>query len=837
MKRSSYYNTETQVADQWPIKKALTLSDVDITHPFLTLSRQQVETNIVVYMTPQEQEILRAEGQVGFNAQDDDNGDMYTMRLKWRGSYYNLIGKWGKVVRGKALDVGQEIRLRWFNGCLHFSVPQQQIVPVPPQARALPAPPLVQDHWPIRKILTSSDVDTAHPFLPLPRKLVEEHILAQWTPQERERLRKDEQVPINVRDYDTGEIYGLRLKWRGNYYNLIAKWANVIRHKGLGVGQEIRLRWVNNCLYFSVPEEHYVSATPGPDNWPIKKALTLSDVDTNHPFLTLPGKAVEDHVLFYWTHQARDQLRNEHQVGINARDHDTGDVYVMKLKWRGSYYNLIGKWGKIIREKRLQIGREIRVRWDNGYLILKFVKCSDFDFPAPSSADEKSPDDGTRNLVIGLLSLMSLFSFFAASVQTGHPPPLHLLNTPSTTSAAARRRLALFRLSLNLLLSLFLTPPGPGMKRSPYYNTAPQVPNEWPIKKALTLSDIDITHPFLTLSRQQVETNIVVYMTPQEQEILRAEGQVGFNAQDDDTGDMYTMRLKWRGSYYNLIGKWGKVVRGKALDVGQEIRIRWFNGCLHFSVPQQQIVPVQPQARVVPTPPLVQDHWPIRKILTSSDVDTTHPFLPLPRKLVEEHILAQWTPQERERLRKDEQVPINVRDYDTGEIYGLRLKWRGNYYNLIAKWANVIRHKGLGVGQEIRLRWVNNCLYFSVPEEHYVSATPGPDNWPIKKALTLSDVDTNHPFLTLPGKAVEDHILFYWTHQARDQLRNEHQVGINARDHDTGDVYVMKLKWRGSYYNLIGKWGKIIREKRLQVGREIKVRWDNGYLVFSVPEQ
>lgn len=376
-----------------------------------------------------------------------------------------------------------------------------------------------------------------------------------------------------------------------------------------------------------------------------------------------------------------------------------------------------------------------------------------------------------------------------------------------------------------------------GMKRSAYYNAVPQVADQWPIKKALTLSDIDITHPFLTLSRQQVETNIVVYMTPQEQEILRAEGQVGFNAQDDDNGDVYTMRLKWRGSYYNLIGKWGKVVRGKGLDVGQEIRLRWFNGCLHFSVPQQQIVnAVPPPVRVVTAPPMVHDHWPIRKILTSSDVDTTHPFLPLPRKLVEEHILAQWSPQDREKLRKEEQVPINVRDYDTGEIYGLKLRWRGNYYNLVAKWANVIRNKGLGVGQEIRLRWVNNCLYFSIPEERFVTAAPGPDNWPIKKALTLSDVDTNHPFLTLPGKAVEDHILFYWTNQAREQLRNEHQVGINARDYDMGDVYVMKLKWRGSYYNLIGKWGKIIRDKRLQVGREIRVRWDNGYLIFSVPE-
>ncbi|KAL8540715.1 hypothetical protein ACS0TY_002082 [Phlomoides rotata] len=373
------------------------------------------------------------------------------------------------------------------------------------------------------------------------------------------------------------------------------------------------------------------------------------------------------------------------------------------------------------------------------------------------------------------------------------------------------------------------------MKRTAYYDAVPQVQDQWPIKKSLTLSDVDITHPFLTLSRQQVESFIVVYMSPQQQEHLRAEGQVGLNAHDDDTGDMYAMKLKWRGSYYNLIGKWGKVVRGKGLDVGQEIRLRWFNSCLHFSVPQQQVVAVPP-VRLVAAPMMIQDHWPIRKVLTSSDVDPNHPFLPLPRKLVEENILVHWVPQERERLRKEEQVSINARDYDTGDIHVMKLKWRGNYYNLLGKWANIIRHKGLGVGQEIRIRWMNNCLYFSVPEERYVSTTPGPDNWPVKKALTLSDVDTNHPFLTLPGKAVEDHVLFYWSHQAREQLRNEHQVGINARDDDTGDVYVMKLKWRGSYYNLIGKWGKIIREKRLQVGREIRVRWDNGYLVFSVPQ-
>ncbi|CAA0841514.1 Putative B3 domain-containing protein [Striga hermonthica] len=291
----AYYNAVPQLLhDQWPIKKALTISDIDISHPFLTLSRQQVEAHIMVHMTPQLKDHLRAEGQVSFDTHDDDTNEIFSMKLKWRGSYYNLIGKWGKVVRTKRLEVGQEIKLRWLNSCLHFSVPQQQIVSVPPIRMV--AFPLVHDSWPIRKTLTSSDVDPNHPFLPLPRKSVEEHVLAHWTFLERERLRKEEQMSLDARDYDTGEAHEMKLKWRGNYYNLIGKWGNIVRQRGLGVGQEIRLWWANSCLYFSVQDKLYV-AGPGPDNWPIKKALTLSDVDTNHPFLTLPGKAVEDHIL------------------------------------------------------------------------------------------------------------------------------------------------------------------------------------------------------------------------------------------------------------------------------------------------------------------------------------------------------------------------------------------------------------------------------------------------------------------------------------------------------------------------------------------------------------
>lgn len=372
------------------------------------------------------------------------------------------------------------------------------------------------------------------------------------------------------------------------------------------------------------------------------------------------------------------------------------------------------------------------------------------------------------------------------------------------------------------------------MRRTTHQHVTSRGPDLWPIRKALTLSDVDITHPFLTLPRQPVEDHIVVHLAPQDRDHLRNLEHVIVNAQDDDTGDSYIMKLKWRGSYYNLIGKWGTIVRGKGLVVGMEIKIRWRNGCLHFSVSPQQDVAV-PQMQIVAPPP-EQQQWPIKKVLTLSDVDTHHPFLPLPRRSFEDHILVHLTHQEREQLRNEESISVNAVDYDTGDAYLMKLKWRANYYNLIGNWGKIVRRKGLGAGKEIKIRWANKCLHFSVPQEQNVGVPLILDQWPIKKALTLSDVDTNHPFLTLPGKAVEEHILIHWLPQLREQLRNDRQVNINAQDFDTGELYAMKLRWRGSYYNLIGKWGTIVRGKRLSVGTQIRVCWDNGCLLFSVPQ-
>ncbi|CAA0814049.1 Unknown protein [Striga hermonthica] len=168
-----------------------------------------------------------------------------------RGSYYNLVcSKWGKSVRDKGLEVGQEIRLRWFNSCLYFSVSQHRLAgpppPPPPPPLPIPAPPV--------PVLISSHVDPTHPFLHLPCKLVEDHILVQWAPLERERLRKEEHVCINAWDYDTGDTHEMELRWHGNYYYLIGKWWNIVRHRGLVVGQEIRLRWMNGCLYLSAAD-------------------------------------------------------------------------------------------------------------------------------------------------------------------------------------------------------------------------------------------------------------------------------------------------------------------------------------------------------------------------------------------------------------------------------------------------------------------------------------------------------------------------------------------------------------------------------------------------------
>lgn len=55
----------------------------------------------------------------------------------------------------------------------------------------------------------------------------------------------------------------------------------------------------------------------------------MSGVDTNHPFLPLARRSVEDHILVYWNHQQWELLRNVEQVNVNARDVDTGDMYVM----------------------------------------------------------------------------------------------------------------------------------------------------------------------------------------------------------------------------------------------------------------------------------------------------------------------------------------------------------------------------------------------------------------------------------------------------------------------------------------------------------------------------
>lgn len=368
------------------------------------------------------------------------------------------------------------------------------------------------------------------------------------------------------------------------------------------------------------------------------------------------------------------------------------------------------------------------------------------------------------------------------------------------------------------------------MKRRRHDNVVPHGEDIWPIRKVLTSSDVDITHPFLTLPRQPVEDHILGYLTLQEKEHLQSLNYVDLNVVDDSSDDIYVMKLKWRGSYYNLIGKWGKIVREKGLSMGNEIKMRWSNGLLQFSIPQQANQLVEDQIIVNN----IQE-WPIKKVLTFSDVDTSHPFLPLPRQSIEDHILPCLTPQDRENLRNDEQININAVDHDTGDMYVMKLKLRGNQYNITGKWGKIVRQKGIDAGREIKLRWANKCLYFSVPLPLNQNASvPEPlDQWPIRKALTLSDIDTNHPFLTLPGKAVEEHVLIHWTEQAQEQLRKEKLISVDARDVDTGDMYAMKLRWRGSYYNLIGKWGKIVREKELIVGEEIRVWWDNGCLLFS----
>ncbi|GKC87686.1 hypothetical protein Tco_1148335, partial [Tanacetum coccineum] len=70
---------------------------------------------------------------------------------------------------------------------------------------------------------------------------------------------------------------------------------------------------------------------------------------------------------------------------------------------------------------------------------------------------------------------------------------------------------------------------------------------------------------------------------------------------------VFLMKLKWRGSYYYLIGKWGQIISGKTLEVGQEIRVRWDNGRwqkkMHFLLTTLKVVYVL----TTPMPELVED--------------------------------------------------------------------------------------------------------------------------------------------------------------------------------------------------------------------------------------
>lgn len=378
-----------------------------------------------------------------------------------------------------------------------------------------------------------------------------------------------------------------------------------------------------------------------------------------------------------------------------------------------------------------------------------------------------------------------------------------------------------------------------------YPSVVTQELEPWPIRKVLTVSDVDVDHPCLTLPRQQVENHILMHRMYQTQEHLRNLEFLNVNAQDDDTGEFYEMKLKSCGSYYRLSGKWGKIVRKKGLAVGMEIRMRCDNGWLHFSVPDMTIMVPREQNFA----PHDEETWPIKKTLTLSDVDVNHPFLTLSGQLVEGHILTHWTFEAQELIRHEQSAKFNAQDDDTGDFYDMKLKRCGTYYRLVGKWGQIVRKKRLDVGMEIRVRWENGWLHFSVPDEPTMAPqerlfAPRPEQsvaprdweqWPIKKALTLSDVDVTHPFLTLSGQLVREHILVHWTSEVRDHLRHRQQANFNAQDDDTGDFYVMKLKWCGTYFKLIGKWGKIIRGKRLVVGREIKLRWHNGCLHFTVP--
>ncbi|XP_043699859.1 putative B3 domain-containing protein At1g78640 [Telopea speciosissima] len=96
--------------------------------------------------------------------------------------------------------------------------------------------------------------------------------------------------------------------------------------------------------------------------------------------------------------------------------------------------------------------------------------------------------------------------------------------------------------------------------------------------------------------------------------------------------------------------------------------------------------------------------WPVKKILTSRDINYSQ--LVLPRDLVEDSILPKLYPEEQNMINRGQQLPITVRDLETLTEHQLKLWENGTSYVLTAGWTpSFVRRRALEIGEEIGLCW------------------------------------------------------------------------------------------------------------------------------------
>ncbi|XP_030445616.1 B3 domain-containing protein At2g33720-like [Syzygium oleosum] len=108
------------------------------------------------------------------------------------------------------------------------------------------------------------------------------------------------------------------------------------------------------------------------------------------------------------------------------------------------------------------------------------------------------------------------------------------------------------------------------------------------------------------------------------------------------------------------------------------------------------------------------------------------------------------------------------------------------------------------------------------------------DPWKIKKRLTESDLGHLSRFL-IPRSCVETHVLPQMGPEMVMRVGSGDGMKVAVRDADTGDEYLLVFRYWLSLksYVLNEGWNRLfVRRRGLQVGDEIGMLWDPGFLKF-----